>query len=600
MRRFIAVGITLGLAVAILAPMWSVGQAAPAGQRGEESSCTAYDPATGAPLSSRSIIPSTIRLCETAEVSLTVRATCAAVPLHVVLNIDVSGSMIGQPMEDAKAAAIALVQTLDLDNHEDTQVGLVSHGMQPRIESQLTNNAGQIVGRIRRMQAAGEDNLPAAIDQSRLMLIRGRQNMPIAPFDVMVILSDGGQTVPVQRAVSAANAAKGADILVVAVCLENPASHCNEMRQMATTTQYFFQERNTGQLTRIFRQIADELRSINLRMLTVEETLPDDLEFVPGSFMPTPSHTQGDTMRWDYRFVSESGEIIRYRVQPQTVVTYPVAVSKLSFTDSQDRRGSGVVPTAVLTVSMVCPAQVTPTPTAEPATVTPTPVPPTPTGTPTATPTRTPTPVPPTPVPQPVFLPILNLNRCVERDRPADVVLVIDASTSMGADTKRERTKLEAAREGAKQFVDLMRRVDQTAVLAFNEHPQLMVGLTDDRLALHEAIDAIQMAPWTRIDLALEGAAVELASERRRNGSMAVIVLLTDGLPSRTTADAVRAAAESARAPGTTIFTIGVGRDVDRQLLIDVAGDKERFYAAADAEALAAIYRQISVKIPCP
>lgn len=598
MRKVQVLGIAAALAVAVLGTLRMVGEAAPILQRGgEESSCTSIDPVTRQPLSTRVVFPSTILECETAAVSLTVRASCAAVPLHVELNIDVSGSMIGQPVEDAKEAAIALVQTLELNNYPDTMVGLVSHGW-PRAtkQSPLTNNGGQIISRIRRLQAGGEDNLPDAINLAARELTNGRRDAPVTPYDVMVILSDGGQTVPVSQAVAAANAAKGAGILVVAVCLENSSSSCPEMRKMATNSRYYFQERGTSGLVRVFRQIAEELRNINLLMMTVEETLPGDLDFVPDSCVPTPSSQSGRTMRWDFRFVSKQGEQIRYDVQPRTVITYPLAISTMTFTDNQNRKGQGIVPTAVLTVSAPC---TTPSPTPTPTRT----VISTPTDTPTATPTSTATPTPtntPTSVPKPIFLPILNLGRCIERDRPTDVVLVIDASTSMGGLTALDRPKLAAARDGAKRFVDLMRPVDQTAVLAFNESPHLLAGLSTDQVALHQAIDAIEMAPWTRIDLALDAAAAELASARRREGSIGAIVLMTDGLPSRTTAEAVLTAAGRARQTGAVLFTIGVGHDVDRQLLVDVAGAEGRYYPAEDAEALVGIYREISAKIPCP
>ncbi|MCE7938165.1 MAG: VWA domain-containing protein, partial [Chloroflexi bacterium CFX6] len=58
-------------------------------------------------------------------------------------------------------------------------------------------------------------------------------------------------------------------------------------------------------------------------------------------------------------------------------------------------------------------------------------------------------------------------------------------------------------------------------------------------------------------------------------------------------------AAERARAAGVTVFTIGLGADVDGDLLAGLAGDPSRYAYAPDAAALGAIYRRVAEGIPC-
>lgn len=579
-------------------------RAAPAAQGGNQSSCSDLDPETRLPLSTRVISPSAIRLCDTATVSLTARVSCEASPLHIFLNIDKSGSMVGQPMNDAKAAARALVDTLEMDENPQTQVGLVSHGIQPNRDVRLTNNAGTVKGGIGRLGAGGEDNLPAAITMAANELVQARSDTSVEPVDVMVILSDAGQTFPPQEAVRAARQARGRDILIVAVCLDNGSSDCPAMRQMASSPQYFFESRGTSGLTRIFRQIAEEVRDIRLRSLTVEETLPEGLSYIEGSAVPEADYDAGSRkLTWSYQFVGGAGLPMGYQVRPSAITTYTVAEKSLvTYRDSRNRLGRIAMPTAVLTVPIDCldPGIITPTPTpTDPPTATPTPTDtptPTPTDTPSPTPTATPTNTP-TPPPS-IYLPILNLSRCLDRDRPAEIALVIDASTSMSTFTSAGRTRLQAAQEGARAFVDRMRAVDRVALFSFNDSVQHLTPLTDDREALKAAIDGIQLAPFTRIDLALDAAAAELGGGAVRPEAKRVIVLLTDGEPTNTTPAAVRAAAERARA-GTTVFTIGVGPSVDPALMVDVAGAAERYFPVADAESLASIYTRIAEKIAC-
>jgi uncharacterized protein YegL len=305
-------------------------------------------------------------------------------------------------------------------------------------------------------------------------------------------------------------------------------------------------------------------------------------------------------MNWDFRFVPKTGQTITYQVRPQQTGVYPVAISTVTFNDSLNKRGSVVVPTAMLTVPLTCDIVIptwtpSPTPTDTP-TVTPSP---TPTDTPTATPTDTPTPTAtPTKVPEPVYLPILNLSRCVDPDRPVDTVILLDASVSMTEKTASGRLKLDAAKAAAKSYVAAQRPIDRVAVIAFNGEVKTASSLSSDQAALARAIDAIQPAANTRIDLALDAGAAELAARADKSPNP-VVILLTDGRPTHTTNEAVLAAGERARAQGT-VFAIGVGAsDVDPVLLTAVAGDPSRYFAVDDADALTEIFNQIREKVPC-
>ncbi|MCB0216314.1 MAG: VWA domain-containing protein [Chloroflexi bacterium] len=609
--RRVAFALTAGLLLLILAPtlLGRPVQAAPLGQGGESSSCSDLDLATGLPLSTRVISPTAIRECESAVISTTVRVSCDSVPLHIILVLDRSGSMVGQPIRDVRDAARALVDVLDMDNNPNTQVGIISHGGRPSTDVRLTNNAGQVRGKIASLDVRAsdyEDNLPAAITEAKNQLVRARKDVPVTPVDVMVVLSDGGQTFPPPQAVQAAGAAKGQDILVVAVCMENGTpGGCAAMARVASSRRYYFESRGTSGLTRIFREIAEDVTQIYLRSMKIVDTLPLGLDYVADSASPEADFDAADrTLTWDLRFISKAGAELAYTVEPSAVTTYTVAAeSKVEYRDTRGAIGRMSLPTAVLTVTSLCvpppvvTSEIPPTPSDTPTN--------TPTQTPTRTPTRTPTPTPtatptftPTPTPAPIYLPILNLRRCLERDIPLDIVLVIDASSSMRTLTAGGRPRIEAAQAGARTFVSLMRDVDHAAILAFNDATFLMAGLGGDRAALGAAIDAIETAPFTRIDLALDAAAAELSSERARPEANRVVVLMTDGQPTHTTPEEVRQAGQRLRARARA-FVIGVGGDIDVPLMIDVAGATDRYYAVDDAEALGRIYAQIADRTVC-
>lgn len=260
----------------------------------------------------------------------------------------------------------------------------------------------------------------------------------------------------------------------------------------------------------------------------------------------------------------------------------------------------------------------TPSPTPTP-TITGTPPPPTPT--PTVTPTLPATETPsPTPTPEPfrVFLPItLKYEICVEH---ADVVLVLDMSSSMERSTGTGRLKYEAALEAASQFARLLDlrgtvpgRHDQLAIVGFNERAWIEIGLSNRRGDLLEALDRMpnQIREGTRLDLALERGQDALQGPGRKTENVPVMVLLTDGIPNRvpfppgsSQEDTVLQAADRAKSRGTRIFTIGLGRpeDIVEWLLIACANDppEDHYYYAPDAEDLAEIYGRIARLLPCP
>ena len=586
-------------------------QASPAAQIGSaRSSCSDVDAVTGLPLSTRVISPSMIRICDTAEVSMTVKVSCEDTPLHVMISIDKSGSMIGQPIQDVKEASDALLDVLIAENNPNIKAGAISHGDPPRVDQKLTDKLTQVKAKIRGLSAGGEDNLPKSIIMAKQELVNERSKSRAEPIGVMVVLSDGGQTYPPAEAIKAANQAKGQNILVIAVCIENGTpGGCAAMQKVASSRRYYFEAQGTSGLKTIFRKIAQDITraAVSFRSLVVEETLPEGLEYVDMSAVPEAVYdSDSRTLTWDLDAAPTGGQGLGYRVKPADLYTYTVAAkNKAEFRDSRGGLGEIIIPTAALSVPVRCdqpvttqvvPPTDTPTPTDTPVVPSPTPTDtPTPTVTPSATATRTPT---PTPTPRPVYLPILNLPRCFEVDIPLDIAMVIDASSSMETLTLGGRSRIAAAKEGAKRFTELLRASDHAAVVVFNDRAWLAAGLTGDRSLLASAIDGITTSPYTRIDLALQEAAAALRGPGTRDAARKVIVLMTDGQPTHTTPDAVRAAGAAARQLGP-IFVIGVGGDIDVPLMVDVSGDASRYYPVDDAEALGRIYAQIAERTRC-
>jgi Mg-chelatase subunit ChlD len=85
-----------------------------------------------------------------------------------------------------------------------------------------------------------------------------------------------------------------------------------------------------------------------------------------------------------------------------------------------------------------------------------------------------------------------------------------------------------------------------------------------------------------------------------RAGNAPAMVLLTDGKAKPVGPEAAVEQARAAKADGITIFTIGLGEELDLEALGAIASKPEYFHHAPDGENLEAIYRAIAVEIPCP
>lgn len=272
--------------------------------------------------------------------------------------------------------------------------------------------------------------------------------------------------------------------------------------------------------------------------------------------------------------------------------------------DVRTLNGPGLYPTPTplvlsptSTSSPTATRTLTPTPTA-PASLTPRPSP-TKADTPTTTPSATPT---ATRQPQPVLLPVLLRERCIPDMQRMDVVLVIDASSSMLELTSGSRTKLSVAIEAVRYFLDQLQlsQGDQAAIVSFNSDAVLRSPLTANRDALDQALAAIRTDQFTRIDLGIAAGAAELRSSRHLLSNTPVIITLTDGRANPVPVSEAEAQARAAKNDGVELFTIGLGSDLDTESLRRMASRPEYFYLTPDANALAGIYKAIAVAIPCP
>lgn len=528
--------------------------------------------------------PGQVARGDSVEVRLTLRGGCgarsAAAPLDILLVLDRSGSMAGEPLRLLRDAAASFIADVDFAT---SRVGVVSFNEAATLDAPLSAQPGPPRDAVRALQAAGNTLIHTGLARARQELQqRGRPDAR----KVVVLFSDGIEDRDdATRTRQEADGLKRTFDVELFTIATGGASAL--LRAVATDDAHAFVAEEARFLYTIFEAIAGRVTTATLfRTVTVTDVLPPDMRLVPGSAVP-PAVVQaspggGATLVWTVADVPITGLGLRYRVEPLECGASPTNVSAAAvFVDGYGAAGRLEFPVPTVTVACGPPtatASATAT-TAPTATRTPTPAP-----TATATPTR---------VPVPIYLPLGLRERCIPGERHADVVLAVDASSSMAGE------KMTAARQAARLFVSLLDLPrDQVALVAFDEQARLLAPLGADAAALGRAIDGLATGSGTRIDRGLEQARAELFGPRHAAGNGRVVVVVTDGRQPDETA--TLALAEGLRADGVVLYAVGLGADVDLPFLVRITGDPDRARQAPSPADLASIYRAVAGEVPCP
>jgi VWFA-related protein len=177
---------------------------------------------------------------------------------------------------------------------------------------------------------------------------------------------------------------------------------------------------------------------------------------------------------------------------------------------------------------------------------------------------------------------------------PLTSMLVMDVSGSMN-----EAGKLQAAKQAATAYIDLLQPGDQAGVMAFNTRVQYVQPVTDDLDLVAIAIKNLSADKDTAFFDALIDAENALADVMGRKA----IVVLTDGLDNVSTADSADVLTGISES-GLSISTIGLGdpekrginAGLDESGLMQLAEQAGGVYAyAEDAATLKRIYENYGI-----
>lgn len=171
--------------------------------------------------------------------------------LNIVLVFDTSGSMQGQPLGAAKAAAQAFLAQLP----EGTHIGVVPFGDTPSLGVETGADAATASAFVGRLEARGETALYDA-----LLLGLRQLGTEEGARDALVVLSDGGDTVSAATLETTTTALQGASVDFAAVALTSPEYDPAVLEGLASAAGgQVFSSGDPAQLSALFDDVAANL-----------------------------------------------------------------------------------------------------------------------------------------------------------------------------------------------------------------------------------------------------------------------------------------------------------------------------------------------------
>lgn len=509
-------------------------------------------------------------------------------PVDVVLAIDNSDSMDGDPLIQAKQAAQSFLDAIDFDS---ARVGLVQFDSSATVIHPLDTDAEAISTAINAITIGRGTAIDRALQVSAEYL---QNSLRSSATGIIVLLSDGDSDS--DTAVQMADVAKRAGIQIVSVGLGDEIDP-DLLADIASTDddgapRYHFSP-DPASLQAVYTDIAADVTEL---ILASNFSLIYDIDtanfvVVPNSATPMASPT-ANGLAWTQPYLEDGVNTFSFQITSQSSGTFDfsnlIEATYLECEqDSQTIRISNGPP-----VTIEEPQLLEPTPT---STVIPeSPAPPATSEYITMTITAEPETVN---VGDAVTVRITvsgSSEQCGQSvvQKPVDVILVLDHSGSM------EGTPLEQAKQAAQAFVrEMDLENDRVGIVQFASGASVAQPLSGDEATIIQAIEGINLAGGTAIHAGLETAFNELNGQLR-DDALPVIVLLSDGESNRVAAER---AANTAKAAGMKIVTVALGTGLDEQLMQDIASEDSDgnplFYNSPTGSDLESIYISIARSI---
>lgn len=607
---------------------------------------TEPEPTACALLADKQASPRELALGDSTTVELAVVGRCPGdrpdVDAVLVIDIDDYDEDPWLPDDELSTLKRVAISIIGLTTTGSWRIGAVTGGRSPTRVADLSDGKADLVRHVLDVYQRDERHELA----NGILAAAGLLQEQARPEAIAAVVVLANSTTIAQAGLDEAIGALGTTGIHVFAIGVGPRPDSESLRRIAGSDARYYRNPSDVQVAEIVRGVeAAAAQTPGAQLLAsavVTDVVPSNMRYLAGSGRPIePGFDPASrTLTWELQNVGAVGARVSYRLQPEAEGLWPTNDSAgalvvdalgfgrhLVFPVPQVRvLAPPVVPTPSSTPSPS--ASVTPSETASSPTRSPTPpetATPPPTDTETPAPTVTPTSEPPTseppptdpptstaevatatasptPAPTRLYLPIGLRESCPPKDVYLDVVLVIDASTSMLESTTLGRSKIDVAKESTATFLAGLRLqpgVDRAAIVVFNQGAHVLQPLTSDRAALESALAGIRLEEQSRVDLGVDRATVVLVTEGLADRLHAMVVL-SDGKANPASGDQAVAAASRARSEGITLYVVGLGPEMDERVLRAMAASEQRYFAAPDPDAIPAIYRDLVKHVACP
>jgi len=176
---------------------------------------------------------------------------------------------------------------------------------------------------------------------------------------------------------------------------------------------------------------------------------------------------------------------------------------------------------------------------------------------------------------------------------PVSMIVILDTSGSI-------RRQMHDVQEAAAQFISQIRNVDRVAVMTFADTVRMVQGFTSDIPALTQAVRKTRAKGGT----ALYDSVVEACKSLKREKGRKAIILLTDGKDENDPGTApgsrhsFEQSLEKARESDITIYTLGLGKNISRDVLEQLANQTGgRVYFPPTVKDLQEVYSLIAMEL---
>lgn len=197
------------------------------------------------------------------------RVSETTLPVGIVLAIDISGSMAGPPLDEAKAAARSFVT----QKRDQDYIALVAFHDLVEIRSGFTTSQATLLSRIDELQAGGGTALYDAVVLSAAMYSGDAERLQRN----MILLTDGNDTDSVAALEEAKQAVLDQEVRTFAVALESEELNLAPLTELVTTLDDLLTTTDPAELSALYGQVQQELDNTLVVRWEATQTTAGDL-----------------------------------------------------------------------------------------------------------------------------------------------------------------------------------------------------------------------------------------------------------------------------------------------------------------------------------